>query len=291
MQIPVIPENAPFSESQRLWLNGYLAGLFSSAQGGPGAGLTGAHASSPALSAGSLRFLFGTQTGGSEMLARNFAKDAKKQGFQTTVSGMETFTELDFSKETRLALITSTYGDGDMPDNAQAFWDFLSGPQAPDLSHIEFSVLALGDTGYAKFCEAGKKFDTRLAELGARRVHDRVDCDADYETAAAGWFSGLLGKISGSGSSPESALNPTSTSVSDPAGKSGITPAYGKNHPFPARLKTSRRLNGEGSNKETRHVELMLEGSGLEYEAGDALGVMPKNCPAFVEEILHAAGL
>ncbi|MES2706509.1 MAG: flavodoxin domain-containing protein [Verrucomicrobiota bacterium] len=284
MHLPIIPENAPFSESQRLWLNGYLAGLFSGSSA-PGTASAGAPAAAAGPVLGPLRFLFGTQTGGSETLARTFAKDAKKKGFQTSVSGMDSFAELDFSKETRLAVITSTYGEGDMPDNAQAFWDFLSSGGAPDLSHVEFSVLALGDTAYAKFCEAGKKFDARLAELGARRVHDRVDCDADFETAASSWFSGFLTKISG-----DSATARIGTASAE-AGETEAAAAYSKSRPFPARLKVSRPLNGAGSSKETRHVELILDGSGLEYEAGDALGVLPKNCPAFVEEILHAAGL
>ncbi len=267
MHLPVIPENAPFNESQRHWLNGYLAGLFSGASSG--------HAVAPSL--GSLLFLFGTQTGGSETLARGFARDAKKLGFAPAVAGMDEFARIDFSKETRLAIITSTYGEGDMPDNAQAFWDFLNSDKAPDLGHLEFSVLALGDTNYTQFCEAGKKFDARLPELGARRVCDRVDCDTDFEAPAAAWFSAFAAKYSAA--APSAAKEPE-------AEASG----YGKSRPFPARLKTNRHLNATGSSKETRHIELLLEGSGLEYEAGDALGVLPKNCAGFVEEILHASG-
>jgi len=269
--IPQIPENAPFSADQRAWINGYLAGLFSgNGQAAPGT------AAAALPSAGPLLFLYGSQTGTAEGLARRFGKDAEKRGFQTRVLGMESFSTLDLSKEKRLAIITSTYGDGEMPDNAQAFWDFIKNGSAPALGDLEFSVLALGDKNYTQFCEAGRLLDVRLEELGARRVHDRIDCDVDYDQPAAEWFSGFLGKLGASAPTAEEAPAPAS---------------FGKSRPFPATLKTNRVLNGAGSAKETRHFEISLEGSGLEYEVGDALGVVPTNCPNFVTEILAAAGL
>ena len=274
MNLPAIPENAPFSAEQRLWLNGFLAGLFNVQNN------QAAKAQTPDL--GKLLFLYGTQTGGSEMLARTFAKDAKKQGFTTTVLGMEDYSQVDFSSESRLIIITSTYGEGDMPDNAQDFWDHLQSDDAPDLSHIEFSVLALGDTNYTLFCEAGKNFDARLEALGAKRVCDRVDCDVDYEDAAAEWFKNASTALGGGENSSGAAEN--SDSDSD-------QPAYGKKNPFPAKLVTNRKLNGDASAKDTRHIEINLEGSGIEYSVGDALGVMPRNCPELVDRILKSAGI
>lgn len=275
MHLPVIPESAPFNESQRLWLNGYLAGLFSGSSHTPTT--NGAVAAAPQY--GPLLFLYGTQTGGAETLARKFAKEAGKQGFTTTVSGMDAFAGIDLSKETRLGIIVSTYGDGEMPDNAQAFWDYLSSDAAPALGHLEFSVLALGDRNYPLFCEAGKKIDERLAGLGGKRVHERVDCDVDFEEPAARWSAGFLSQFTGGGSVE---VTPAETTASEPA--------FGKSRPFPSTLKTNRRITHDGSAKETRHIELLLEGSGLEYEAGDALGVMPRNCAEFVAEILQSSG-
>lgn len=273
MHLPVIPETAPFNAEQRMWLNGYLAGIFSGTNHGTAIPTTG----EAAVDRGSILFAFGTQTGGSETLARKFAKDAKKQGFTTSVVGMDSFADIDFSKESRLALITSTYGDGEMPDNAQAFWEHLAGASAPTLSHLEFSVLALGDTNYPLFCEAGKKFDARLAELGAKRVLDRVDCDIDFDVAAVGWFSGLISKWSDSPDSIEAV----------PESVEG----YGKANPYPAQMKSCRLINRDGSTKETLHVSFSIDGPGMAYEAGDALGVIPRNCPQFVDEILRSAGL
>ncbi|MES2996964.1 MAG: flavodoxin domain-containing protein [Verrucomicrobiota bacterium] len=271
---PTIPESAPFDEKQRLWLNGYLAGLFNSGNG------NGASPAPARPDLGTLLFLYGTQTGGAETLARRFAKEAEKKGFRSAVRDMDAFAEIDFSAEKRLAIITSTYGDGEMPDNAQAFWDFLAADSAPRLPHVEFSVLALGDTNYAKFCEAGKNFDVRLEALGARRVHPRVDCDVDFEDPAKDWFANF-----------SSVFAPAGDSTSETATETPAATGFGKSNPFPAKLKANINLNQPGSAKETRHVEIVLEGSGLEYEAGDALGVMPRNCGELVAEVLAAAGL
>lgn len=260
-----LPDTAPFDTTQRAWINGYLAGLLAAAKTQP--------QTAEAPSRGPLLFLFGSQTGSSEALARKFSKESRAAGFDSRVLCMEDHASIDFSAEKRVILVTSTYGDGDMPDNAQGFWDFLKTEGAPGLGHMEFSVLALGDTNYVQFCEAGKKFDARLEELGARRVHPRADCDTDYEEPAAAWFSGLM-KAFGS----EAVASEKET-------------GFGKANPYPATLKTNRCLNAEGSAKDTRHFEILLDGSGLSYEVGDALGVMPKNCPDFVLEILSSAGL
>lgn len=265
--IAFLPENAPFDPAQRAWINGYIAGLLAATKALP--------ETVEIPSRGPLLFLFGSQTGSSEALARKFAREAKSAGFDARAVCMEDHATLDLSVEKRAALITSTYGDGDMPDNAQAFWNFLKNGTAPHLEHLEFSVLALGDSNYVQFCEAGKKFDARLAELGARRIHPRVDCDVDYEEVAASWFSGLLktlgGEVPVSGEKKEAGFN--------------------KMNPCPAVLKTNRKLNAGSSLKDTRHFEILLDDQGLTYEVGDALGVIPENCPDFVSEILQAAGL
>jgi sulfite reductase (NADPH) flavoprotein alpha-component len=136
-KIPVIPETAPFDTMQRMWLNGFLAGLFSSETG-----TAVAPAPAASISLGPLLFLFGSQTGSAEGLAKRFAKEAKKQGFETRVVGMESHATIDLTKEKRVAIVTSTYGDGEMPDNAQTFWDYLKNGTAPRLENLEFSVLA-----------------------------------------------------------------------------------------------------------------------------------------------------
>ena len=267
---PQIPENAPFNPVQRQWINGYLAGLFS--------GRVRNEAPRPSL--GTLLFLYGSQTGGSEGLAKKFAKDAIGRGFEAKAIGLDASHPSELPNTSRVCIITSTYGDGDMPDNAQAFWDALIADNAPRLENLSFSVLALGDRNYTQFCRAGVLFDERLAALGAKRVLPRVDCDVDDETKGHQWFADLMG-----------VLAPDSAAASNSSSHEEMPADYSKTNPFPAKLKTNRLLTGEGSAKETRHFEIVLDGSGLEYEVGDALGVIPTNCPDFVSEILSAAGL
>jgi len=274
--IPQIPEAAPFSTEQRAWINGYLAGLFSG-------NTASATLAASAASLGSLLFLYGSQTGTAESLARRFSKEAKKRGYEPKVVGMENYATVDFAAEPRMAIITSTYGDGEMPDNAQSFWEYLQGNAAVNLKQTSYSVLALGDRNYTLFCEAGRKFDVRLAELAATRIQDRVDCDVDYEEAANAWFEGFLTRLNG-GSPSLSVIEPEKESMAD-------APTFSKANPFPALLQTNRLLNGPESSKETRHFEISLAGSGLEYEVGDALGVLPRNCPDLVDEVLRASGL
>jgi sulfite reductase (NADPH) flavoprotein alpha-component len=283
-KIPTIPENAPFDAMQRMWLNGFLAGLFSSEAEGA---VAPAVATTP--SQGPLLFLYGSQTGTAEGLARGFAKEAKKRGFETRVLGMEGHSTIDLTKERRVVIVTSTYGDGEMPDNAQLFWDYLENGSAPRLENLEYSVLALGDRSYVQFCQAGKAFDARLEELGAKRIHPRTDCDVDYEGASREWFAALMSTFEDSTAPPAAARTFVNGAKLPEPPASCVS--FGKSNPFPAVLKTNRVLNAPGSAKETRHLEIMLEGSGLEYEVGDALGVIPTNCPEFVQEILDAAGL
>ena len=131
-----------------------------------------------------LLVLFGSQTGTAEKLARQIAKESKPRGCNSRVVDAAEHAKIDWSKETNLLVVTSTYGNGDMPDNAQAFWDWLQTDAAKSLSHLNFSVLALGDTNYEHFCAAGKKIDARLGALGAKRIHSLADCDLDYEAKA-----------------------------------------------------------------------------------------------------------
>jgi len=271
MTTPQLPESAPFSAQQRKWVNGFLAGLFSGHESPPADSV-------PPPSRGPLLFLWGSQTGGAEKLAKRFARESGAAGFDAKAVGLEAFDPADLTASRRVAIVTSTYGDGEMPDNAQPFWNKIRNGAAPRLDGLEFSVLALGDSNYVQFCEAGKLFDRRLEELGARRIHPRTDCDVDYKTPAGDWFGGLM-KALGADAPPS------------PVADGPVEKGHGKDRPFSAPLLANRLLTLPGSAKEVRHIEIGLAGSGLAYEAGDALGVMPTNCPDFVTEILSAAGL
>jgi sulfite reductase (NADPH) flavoprotein alpha-component len=274
-----IPETAPFDANQRLWLNGYMAGLLAGKNFVPANGNGVAKISPPTIP---LLILFGSQTGTAETIAKQIAKESKSRGCNSRVVDAAEHDKIDWKMETNLLVITSTYGDGDMPDNAQAFWDWLQTDAAKNLSHLNYSVLALGDTNYEQFCAAGKKIDARLEVLGAKRIHPLADCDLDYETKVKTWANGTLTTLA------PAAQN--SAAIATQFEATSVATGWSKTNPFPARLLTNRKLTGDGSQKETRHFEISLEGSGLNYEAGDALGVWPSNCPELSEDILKALG-
>ncbi len=295
--IPYIPSSAPFTPEQRAWLNGYLAGRFSNAETGE---LAPPGAAAPAPAKEPLLVMYGSQTGSAEGLAKKLAKAAAAQGFVSRLMELNDYAKVDLATESRLVVVTSTWGDGEPPDNAVNFWNFLKDEAAPKLDQLNYAVLALGDKNYSQFCGAGKNFDERLAALGARRIHDRLDCDVDFETTAAGWIDGLWAKLKVGAATglPETsdgnsaATGPASIAPNSATPKSGTLTElpWSRKNPFPAKLITNRKLNGPDSAKDTRHFEISLAGSGLTYEVGDALGVCATNDPALVADLFSALG-
>ena len=288
-QIPYIPESAPFNTEQRAWLNGFLAGLLANQNTGQPAPQT---SGAPAANAEPLLVLFGSQTGSAEGLAKKLAKESQTRGFAPRILALNDFEQANLAVGGKAVIISSTWGDGEPPDNAVNFWNWLNAESTTRLENLQFAVLGLGDKNYSDFCGASKKFDERLAALGAKRLAPRGECDVDYEMAAASWIGELwtkLGNVGQASRLPSPSANGSSNGSHTPTG-AGETPAllYGKANPFPARLLKNVLLNKPGSAKEVRHYEISLEGSGLKYEVGDALAVIPTNCPALVGEILAA---
>ena len=283
-KIPYIPETAPFTLEQRAWLNGFLAGLFANGGSGDMPQPNGA----PTKTGEPLPILFGSQTGTAETLAKRIAKDAEQRGFAPLVLPLNDHTQADLARGGKAVIISSTWGDGDPPDNATNFWSWLQSDTAPRLENLHFAVLGLGDKNYSDFCGAAKKFDSRLESLGARRLVPRGECDTDYETTAKSWVDSLWDKLQSAPSVNGVTTNGHAAHTNGHAveAKTG----FGKSNPFPAKLLKNILLNKPGSVKEVRHYELSLEGSRLTYEAGDALGVVPVNCPALVAEMLTVLG-
>ncbi|MCC5790352.1 MAG: sulfite reductase subunit alpha [Opitutales bacterium] len=272
---PFIPDNAPFSNDQRAWLNGFLAGLFSSGEE------TDAAASGPVTA---VTILVGSQTGTAEGVAKKAAKQLKASRCEVTVKDMGDCQAADLAGCENLLLITSTYGEGDPPDNAKALYDQVMGEGAPSLEGVRFAVLGLGDSSYADFCQCSRDFDRRLEELGATRFAPTVECDVDPDEPFAKWMEGVKPALAPSGESSAGAADSGEEEDSEEAAE------WSRKNPFPAKLLRTFNLNAEGSGKQTHHVEISLEGSGLSYEVGDALGVMPENDPRVVDDLLEAAG-
>ncbi len=282
----MLPEHAPFTSDQRRALDSLLAGLDPVQRGWLSGFLAAVAAPAPVaasapVSAGKLFVLYGTESGNSESLADRTVKEAKKRGFQAVMKNMSDISPADLAKASNLLVIISTWGDGEPPETAITFYkDFMSAGLA--LSGVRYSVLALGDTSYEKFCQTGKDIDARLEALGAARVFARQDCDVDYEENYVSWLDNSLKALAPAGAAPAISAAPVAAT---------FAVEYGKTNPFPAEMIDTIVLNGEGSAKETLHLEFSLAGSGLSYEPGDALAVLPVNAPDVVKAIIQAAKL
>ncbi|WP_445490880.1 assimilatory sulfite reductase (NADPH) flavoprotein subunit [Niallia sp. 03133] len=263
------------TETQKIWLSGYL--LATQATSGS-AEKTGIETSQQLISK-EVTILYGSQTGNAEGLAESKGKQLKAQGFDVTVSSMNDFKPNQLKKVKNLLIIVSTHGEGEPPDNALSFHEFLHGRRAPKLDELQFSVLSLGDSSYEFFCQTGKEFDQRLEELGATRLYPRVDCDLDYDSPADEWISGVLAQLN-------EAKGDTTAATAVTAGAAPVESEYSRTNPFHAEILDVINLNGRGSNKETLHLELSLEGSGLTYEPGDSLGIYPENDPVLVDMLI-----
>ncbi len=268
------------TESQKIWLSGYLSAstaVTASAEPISNTELTEQKAAEPITK--DITILFGSQTGNAQSLAKNHGNRLKELGFNVTVQSMGDFKPNNLKKIQNLLVIVSTHGEGDPPDTAIAFHEFLHGKRAPKLENFQYSVLALGDSSYEFFCETGKQFDKRLEELGGTRLYPRVDCDLDYDEPASEWFEGIVSSLSLQSESTAQSISITPPSLQD----SG----YSRSNPYYAEVLEVINLNGRGSNKETLHVELSLEDSGISYEPGDSLGIFPHNDPVLVDLLIQ----
>ncbi len=287
------------SDGQKCWLSGYIAA--SQASGALAISSTGAPEiasaiatalTAPAVAAEPISkevtILFGSQTGNCQRLSKSLATKLQGEGFEVTVSAMRDFKTNNLKKLTNLLIIASTHGEGDPPDNAISFYEFLHSKRAPQLEQVRYSVLSLGDSSYEFFCQTGKDFDKRLEELGAKRIADRVDCDLDYDDPAAEWFQAVAGALSASqaGSGAPAAASAQAGSIDAAASVS----AYSRTSPYLAEVIENINLNGRGSDRETRHLVLSLEDSNLQFKPGDCLGLYPENHPELVDALIASLG-
>jgi sulfite reductase (NADPH) flavoprotein alpha-component len=229
--------------------------------------------------------LWASQTGNTESLIERYATRLMESRFEIRASCMEDYQVSSLAKSQYVLLMTSTFGDGDPPDNAQGFWTQLSAADAPRLEGVRFAVLALGDRNYDQFCGHGRRLDERLAAQGALRLMDRVDCDGEYQESADAWLERVIVRIN----EEDAALHAVPPGGMINAVVPGTVPT--KARPAASRLVSNLRLNRRGAAKDTRYFSLNTGDSGLEYEPGDALGVWPSNCPELVDELIGLSGL
>ena len=284
MSVPFIPENAPFNAEQRAWLNGFLAGIFSSAP------QTAANvAPAPPLSL-TFAVYFASQTGTAERLAKKLAKELKAKGHTAEIASLDKTAPAQLTAQENALFLVSTYGEGDPPEGTVTFRDALFSEAAPELKTMRYSVLALGDRHYEHFCKFGIDLDERLQALGGTRFISRVESDVDVDEPFAQWVRDLQPHLSHKHDESNVAVQ-TDRSAALPTPAAATAPkepeqVHTRDNPHYAPIQERTPLTRDVSSKLTMHLSLLLEDSAVHYQAGDACGVIAQNDPALVDEIL-----
>jgi len=273
-----------YSPLQLAWASGYLAAK-SEVNSVAGA----VNAAVQTAPSATLTILFASQTGNAKGVATKLADAAKAAGISVNLKNVADYKPKSLKTETHLLIVASTNGEGEAPDDAIEFHEFLGGKRAPKLPNLKYSVLALGDSSYEFFCQTGKDFDERLAALGATAVAPRVDCDVDYDEDAKTWTTSIVESLKDELTAQDAGLAPVVSLVG--TATAGAESLYNKQKPYTAELIVSQKITGRDSAKDVRHVEIDLGESGLTYQAGDALGVYFDNDEALVDELLSALSL
>lgn len=276
---------AGLNASQLTWVSGFVAGL-AAAQDPNAVNIASSATTSVVEPAVSLTIIYGSQTGNAKGIATAYQAKVSEAGISAKVVSMADYKPRQIKNETHVAIVVSTHGEGEAPDDAVELHEFLGSKKAPKLPNLKYAVLGLGDTSYEFFCQTAKDFDTRLATLGATAIVERVDCDVDYDSVAAQWQDDVLAKIK-----DDLTAKTTHVSVAPAANSATVASIYNKKSPFAGTLLTSQKITGRDSIKDIRHIEISLEDSGIQYQAGDALGVYFLNDDTIVKRILGAYNL
>jgi len=270
------------------WVSGFVAGLSAERSRQAGSGVANAAPVASPPVADRITVLYASQTGNSRRVAEKLGHALTAAGLNAAVTAAGDYAFKQLADEKFLCVIASTHGDGEPPDDARALLDALLGRRAPKLGQLGYAVLGLGDSSYPKFCETGRVFDRRLEELGGRRLIERMDCDVDFESKAQGWiqqsveaFVGASGATAVSRAAPVTAGTEASTD----------TAVVTRDAPLEVEVAVNQRITASGSEKDVRHIELLVPEGRFPYQAGDALGVWLNNPAELIDATLAATGL
>ncbi len=265
-----------FTPTQLAWVSGYFWGVLNQQPG------TNAAAPAPAAEMPGITLISASQTGNARRVAEALRDDLIAAKLNVTLINAGDYKFKQIANEKLLVVVASTQGEGEPAEEAVALHKYLFSKKAPKLENTAFAVFGLGDTSYEFFCQSGKDFDAKLAELGGERLLDRVDADVEYQSAAAEWRARLVDVLKARAPVASSAQAAASGAVNEVH-----TSPYTKEAPLSATLAVNQKITGRDSEKDVRHIEIDLGDSGLRYQPGDALGVWYQNDPALVKEIVE----
>lgn len=259
-----------------IWASGYLAGI---------AAAGGSVAAAPVAATGeTLTIWYGTDTGNAKGIATRLADAAKAKGYNVSLTRLDEVKPRSIAKTKLLIVVIATHGEGEPPEDSESFYQFIMSDRAPKLADLKYAVFGLGDSSYPDFCQTGRELDDRFASLGASRLLDRVDSDVDFETHEDAWSEQALEVV-------KPLMGAQEPQAADHLQLVPNTPQYDRRNPFPAEVLERSPLTISPSNKRVAHFELLLEGSGLQYQPGDSLGVWPRNDERLVNEVLTLTGV
>lgn len=266
-----------FSSHQLAWLSGYLWGMVNQNT------VTSTPVSAPVPQDETITIISASQTGNARRLSEQLREKLLSEKLNVNLVNAGDYKFKQIAQEKILVIVASTQGEGEPAEEAVALYKYLHSKKAPSLNETAYAVFALGDSSYEKFCQAGKDFDTQLAQLGAKPLLARIDADVEYQAIADAWIEELSQLLK--------ARVPTQSTHQLVAAQVGSvdeihSSPYTKTSPLTASLSVNQKITGRGSLKDVRHIEIDLGDSGLRYQPGDALGVWFDNDPALVEELI-----
>jgi sulfite reductase (NADPH) flavoprotein alpha-component len=223
-------------------------------------------------------------TGNAAGVAKKLVGKLEAESLEVNLVSAGSYKARQLPKEDIVIIATSTQGDGEPPEEAVPFHSYLFGKKAPKLDGLSFAVVALGDSSYPQFCQSGIDFDTQLGELGGKRLLDRVDADVDYQAVTDAWIEKTVAKL-------REVTGANSTALAVQTEEATVKSAFNKENPFTATLLNSLPLVTDDAGRIVNHIEIDLDGSGLQYQVGDALGVLTSNTAEVVDEVLELNGL
>jgi len=273
------------TSQQLAWVSGYFWGISQTQTVGAGAESNQVAITSKSQSVGKLSIIYASQTGNAKGIAESLNTSAVAQGIAVELFDASDYKGKNLAKESHVIFVASTNGEGEPPDNAIELHEFLQSKKAPKLDDLQYGVIGLGDSSYEFYCQTGKDFDSYLSKLGASAFIERLDCDVDYDESASQWCIEALDKV-------KKALE--NTELADVVPLPVTQPdhnQYTKQMPYTACLLTNQKITGRDSGKDVRHIEIDLDGSGMTYQPGDALGVWYENSSELVDAILKQVGL